>query len=127
MSATILTDEQIDALFNECMFGPDPQPIFARAIEQAVLQSPEVQAWKRDSELLNAIQSACWDVRFRDSPNGDAGDSSIGIEIVAHFMGKPHERVIGENYTEDLRAALEQAMTADAYPPARPEYEDDSE
>jgi len=41
-------------------------------------------------------------------------------------MSNPHERVIGENHTEDLRAALEQALTADAYPPARPEYEGDA-
>ena len=93
---------------------------------QAALASPEAQYWKRDSELLNTIQSECWDVRFISTPNGDAGDSNVGIEIVAHFMDKPHERVIGENYTEDLRGALEQAMTADAYPPGRPEYDGDA-
>lgn len=80
--------------------------------------------WKRDSELLDAIEGECWDVRFLSSPNGDAGDSSISIEIVGHFMGKPFERVVGENYDENLRAALEQAMTADAYPPERPEYDE---
>ncbi|MHB0806047.1 hypothetical protein [Stutzerimonas nitrititolerans] len=80
--------------------------------------------WKRDSELLDAIEGECWDVRFLSSPNGDAGDSSISIEIVGHFMAEPCERVVGENYSENLRAALEQAMTADAYPPERPEYDE---
>lgn len=80
--------------------------------------------WKRDSELLDAIEGECWDVRFLSSPNGDAGDSSISIEIVGRFMAKPCERVVGENYSENLRAALEQAMTADAYPPERPEYDE---
>lgn len=80
--------------------------------------------WKRDSELLNAIETECWDVRFLSTPNADAGDSSISIEIVGHFMAAPCERVVGENYNENLRAALEQAMTAEAYPPARPEYDD---
>lgn len=80
--------------------------------------------WKRDSELLDAIEGECWDVRFLSSPNGDAGDSSISIEIVGHFMADPCERVVGENYSENLRAALEQAMTADAYPPERPEYDE---
>ncbi|MNY61944.1 hypothetical protein D3C86_1986950 [compost metagenome] len=37
-------------------------------------------------------------------------------------MDKPNERVIGEDYSENLRAAIDQAMTAPAYPPARPEY-----
>ncbi|QEA10861.1 transcriptional regulator [Bordetella phage vB_BbrS_PHB09] len=81
----------------------------------------QIAKWKRSSELLDAVQDGCWDVRFLSSTNGDAGDSSIGIEIVAHFMAAPRERVIGENWSENLRAALEQAMTADTYPPARPE------
>jgi len=80
--------------------------------------------WKRDSELLDAIEGECWDVRFLSSPNADAGDSSISIEIVGHFMAEPCKRVVGENYSENLRAALEQAMTADAYPPERPEYDE---
>ena len=37
-------------------------------------------------------------------------------------MDKPIERVIGEDYGENLRAAIDQAMAAPAYPPARPEY-----
>lgn len=79
----------------------------------------QVARWKRDSELLDALQSACWDVRFISHSNGD--DYSIGIEIVSHFMQRPRKRVIGENWNENLRAALEQAITAEAYPPARPE------
>ena len=38
-------------------------------------------------------------------------------------MGKPRERVLGENYNENLRAAIDQARTAEAYPPERPEYD----
>ncbi|WLG94085.1 hypothetical protein [Pseudomonas sp. FP198] len=37
-------------------------------------------------------------------------------------MDKPNERGVSENYSENLRAAIDQAMTAPAYPPARPEY-----
>ena len=80
--------------------------------------------WKRDSELLDAIEGECWDVRFLSTPNADAGDSSVSIEIVGHFISSPCERVVGEDYSENLRAALEQAMTAEAYPPARPEYDE---
>ena len=77
---------------------------------------------ERDKARLDALEANCWDVRYESSPNGDAGDSSISIEVVGHWMDKPHERVVGENYNEDLRAAIDQAMTAPAYPPARPEY-----
>ncbi|WP_255032578.1 hypothetical protein [Pseudomonas fragi] len=76
----------------------------------------------QDKARLDALESNCWDVRFDSSPNGDAGDSSINIEVLGHWMDKPFERVIGENYSENLRAAIDQAMTAPAYPPARPEY-----
>ncbi|WP_435036892.1 hypothetical protein [Pseudomonas neuropathica] len=77
---------------------------------------------EQDKARLDAIEANCWDVRYDSSPNGDAGDSGINIEVVGHWMDKPFERVIGENYNENLRAAIDQAMTAPAYPPARPEY-----
>jgi hypothetical protein len=77
---------------------------------------------EQDKARLDALEANCWDVRYDSSPNGDAGDSSISIEIVRHWMDKPTERVIGEDYSENLRAAIDQAMTAPAYPPARPEY-----
>ena len=77
---------------------------------------------EKDKARLDALESNCWDVRYDSSPNGDAGDSSISIEIVGHWMDKPTERVVGEDYSENLRAAIDQAMTAPAYPPARPEY-----
>lgn len=88
------------------------------------VRDEDIARWKRDSELLSAIQDECWDVRFTSSPNADAGDYNVNIEIVGHFMADPQERVVGENYDEDLRAALEQAMTAEPYPPARPVYDD---
>lgn len=92
------------------------------AAQPAALDASQVERWKRDSQLLDAIEGNCWGVRYSASPNADAGDSNINIEIVGHFMDKPCERVVGENYSENLRAALEQALTADAYPPVRPEY-----
>lgn len=84
----------------------------------------ELTALRQDKDRLDAIEGNCWDVRYSSSPNADAGDSSIGIEIVGHYQGAPHIRVLGENYTENLRAAIDQAMTAEAYPPERPEYDD---
>jgi len=82
----------------------------------------DLTRWRRDSQLLSAIESECWDVVFTSSPNGDAGDHSIGIEVIQHHMGRPTRRIVGENHNEDLRAALEQAMGATGNPPARPEH-----
>ncbi len=85
----------------------------------------ENEALRKDKDRLDALESNFWDVRYTSSPNGDAGDSSTSVEIVGSWMDEPHERVIGENYHENLRAAIDQAMLAPAYPPARPEYEYD--
>jgi len=81
-----------------------------------------VDELERDKARLDALESNFWIVRYTTSPNGDAGDYSNGIEIVGYWMDAPVERVIGENYSENLRAAIDQAMAAPAYPPTRPEY-----
>lgn len=85
----------------------------------------EVEALRKDKDRLDSLESNFWDVRYGSSQNGDAGDSNVSVEIVGHWMDKPTERVIGEDYSENLRAAIDQAMKAPAYPPARPEYEFD--
>ena len=88
-----------------------------------IVSSTELEDLRRDRERLNALQECCWDVRFLDLRGGIDDDGGVGIEIVGHYMGKPVERVLGENYNENLRAAIDQALAADAYPPERPEYD----
>lgn len=78
-----------------------------------------------DKDRIDALESGYWDVRHSSHPIADTGDSSSCVEIIGHWMDKPTERVIGEDYNENLRAAIDQAMKAPAYPPARPEYEFD--
>lgn len=77
---------------------------------------------ERDKARLDALEANFWDVRHRSSALADTGDYTSSIEIIGHWMDKPTERVIGEDYSENLRAAIDQAMAAPAYPPARPEY-----
>lgn len=107
---------------------PDAGKVARLTAERDALQQrlnaadQRIDELEQDKARLDALDSNCWDVRFISSPNGDAGDSSINIEVVGHWMDQPFERVIGENYSENLRAAIDQAMTAPAYPPARPEY-----
>ncbi|BGE54550.1 TPA: hypothetical protein M5Q67_004420 [Pseudomonas aeruginosa] len=97
---------------------------YAKLEAEAQALREEVAALRRDKARLDAIEDNCWDVRHGSSSNAHAGDSSIGIEIVGYYQGAPHIRVVGESYTENLRAAIDQAMTAEAYPPERPEYDD---
>ena len=77
---------------------------------------------QKDKDRLDALEANFWDIRHGSHPIADTGDSSSSLEIIGHWMDKPFERVIGENYNEDIRAAIDQAMTAPAYPPERPEY-----
>lgn len=88
-----------------------------------IVSSAELDELRQDRARLNALESCCWDVSFESHSNGMDGDYSVGIEIVGHYMGKPNRRVLGENYNENLRAAIDQALTAEAYPPERPEYD----
>ncbi|HCF9841077.1 TPA: hypothetical protein NI805_006369 [Pseudomonas aeruginosa] len=97
---------------------------YAKLADEAQALRGEVAELRRDKARLDAIEDNCWDVRYGISSNADAGDSSISIEIVGRYQGVPHIRVLGENYTENLRAAIDQAMTAEACPPERPEYDD---
>jgi len=59
MSTTVLTDEQVGDLYQDWHFFFKNHPGGAanciRAIEQAVLQSEQVQAWKKDAERLRYI------------------------------------------------------------------------
>lgn len=77
---------------------------------------------QKDKDRIDALESNFWDVRHNSHPIADTGDHSSSLEIVGRWMDKPFERVIGENYSENLRAAIDQAMTAAVYPPERPEY-----
>ena len=88
-----------------------------------LVDQAELEALRKDKVRLDSLESGCWDVRFIDCPTPGGDDGSINIEIIGHYMGKPWERVLGENYNENLRAAIDQACTAEAYPPERPEYD----
>ena len=53
---TILTDEQIESILKAEADAPEHRTMldYARAIEQAVLQSPALQAMKRDMDRMYA-------------------------------------------------------------------------
>ena len=93
------------------------------ALQQRLnIADQRVDELQKDKERLDALEANYWDVRHHSSPLANTGDYTCSVEIIGHWMDKPNDRVIDENYNENLRAAIDQAMTADAYPPARPEY-----
>ncbi|SEC02162.1 hypothetical protein SAMN05216205_1254 [Pseudomonas mohnii] len=79
-------------------------------------RNQRIEELERDKDRLDAIEANFWDVRHHSDALADTGDYTSSIEIVGQWMDKPNERVIGENYSENLRAAIDQAMTAPAYP-----------
>lgn len=92
----ILTDDAIHKLIADleidCDCGIEAYPVdnivpFARAIEQAVLQSPEVQALKRDKERLDWLAD----------PKNNIGNVQLPIVCVER---NPHS----------LREAIDAAM-----------------
>lgn len=89
--------------------------------QRLTIADQRVDDLEKDKQRLDALETNFWDVRHHSAPLADIGDYTGGVEIVGR-MDKPHERVIGEDYNESLRSAIDQTMTADAYPPATPEY-----
>ncbi len=91
MSTTILTDaEKAEFVTDITDYGTDfVAPLFAvvESIEQAVLQSPEVRAWKRDAERLDWLAD----------PNNSIGNVQLPTECVTENL-------------HSLRAAIDAAM-----------------
>ena len=100
---TVLTDAQIFDCFDcqcaEMVFGFDADELYAvgRAIEQAVLQSPEVQAWKKDAGRYRFLRGQNLDDGTDTAPwisaastdderwglNGEIADSRIDAAMEA--------------------------------------------
>lgn len=92
---TVLTDEQIGKTY-ESMPSLYHYSMFARAIEQSVLQSPDVQAWKKDEERY----------RFLRSQNLDDGTDTTPW-ISAASTDDDHWGLSGEIADSRIDAAME--------------------
>ena len=104
---TLLTDAQIIGILEENRpehDGPDKAIAVSRAIEQAVLQSPEVQALMKDAERYRRLRGMTWhssplcvvsipkkSVRPGfDCPSGDRMDAAIDAAM-AQQQGEKHD------------------------------------
>lgn len=59
-----------------------------------------------DSKRLDWLQSESADVRWHDD-----SDDGVILEIVGHWQAPPHDRLLAINGHEDLRGAIDEAMT----------------
>lgn len=100
MNTTILTDEQIISIMGQHINHDNddmkvkPKP-FARAIEQAVLQSPEVQALIIAAQEFNDLYGWLWDTTEGGgflSPDGvkryDAAHHNLKVAL-CKITGRP--------------------------------------
>jgi len=88
---TVLTDEQREHLYMENLDpffvdGEEGEAII-KAIEQAVLQSPDVQAWKKDAERLDWLAD----------PNNSIGNVQLPAQCI-------------RDHLDSMRAAIDAAM-----------------
>lgn len=96
---TILTDKHIKTLALSMSDHELMQVVpFARAIEQAVLQSEQVQAWKRDAERMDVMAQK----RMLVSPEYEGG---WHVEIYDES-----EAPIAVGFSGCLRTAIDSAM-----------------
>lgn len=99
---TILTDEQIERLYEE-LESPDLS-LVARAIEQAVLQSPEIQALRKDAERFRKIASHIYQIKRTHKRGGDNRVRRLQLDIRNHT---PSPAKWLEEAVDDLDAAME--------------------
>lgn len=112
MTTTVLTDEQIAQALNlagatdyaDVPLSYDLE--IARAIEQAVLQSPEVQAWRRDAEAFRLM------VSFRLTVKVDEVCSDVEVFHLGECLAWPpaHHCENDEEVAAVAREAIQKAV-----------------
>lgn len=99
---TVLTDFQIFDCFDrqcaEMVINFDAEELYpvGRAIEQAVLQSEQVRAWKRDAELYGELRKMHW----TDSPMCVVRNPKASVKLGSDCPS-------GERLDVAIRAAME--------------------
>lgn len=109
MTTTVLTDAEIFGIFDTCSDLPlhyDPDEIYemGRAIEQAVLQSPEVQALRKDAGRFHKIASHIYEIKRTHKRGGDNKVRRLQLDVRNHT---PSPAKWLEEAVDDLDAAME--------------------
>lgn len=77
----------------------------------AAAPTTEATSSPSDAERLDWLREECCDLRCISSPTG-GDDYDIRWVVIQHHMAKPHEREIGESYTDEPRDAIDAAIRA---------------
>lgn len=73
-------------------------------------QEPQAEQ-SEDGRLLDWLRDESCDLRCISVPT-DNDDHSVHWQVVGHWQAKPHERVVGESYTDEPRDAIRAAIAA---------------
>lgn len=60
-----------------------------------------------DKKRLDWLIAECADIRWISD-----GSDEVGLQIIKHHMAEPQERVVSEDWNENLRGCIDRAMTA---------------
>lgn len=85
----------------------EDDPLTTEAAERIAKLEAEKAALLKDRGRLDFLRAECVDVRWISG-----GIDEVGLQLVDHHMAEPRERVIAENWNEDLRGAIDDANTA---------------
>lgn len=111
---TILTEEVINSLSEKHLWGHakfigaggvtiEGDDEFARAIEQAVLQSPEVQKWREDTARINSLeqQSKIPYRSYEATHSNDVGDIVMIHAKDAALIAAHNKAITKKRHTEE--------------------------
>jgi hypothetical protein len=79
------------------------------AIRQVAALRRYIAQQKVESALIDALAHSYWQLEPFDMPTG-AGDADVGWRVRGFYMRKPEERIIGEVFKDDPRAAIRAAV-----------------
>ncbi|WP_209045922.1 hypothetical protein, partial [Rhizorhabdus histidinilytica] len=85
----------------------------ARRVLAALASTPQPASAETDARLLDVLRDESWDLRCFNIPTG-GGDADIGWRVIGHWMAEPCERVMGEVFHDDPRAAIRAAIRQSA-------------
>lgn len=77
------------------------------ALSRPTVDASEVERLREDKARVDWLQREFCDVRWISD-----GEDGVGLRIISHHMAKPQERVEAENWSEDLRRAIDEARAA---------------
>jgi hypothetical protein len=90
-----------------------PEIIDMDAALAALASTPQPASAETDARLLDVLRDESWDLRCFSVPTG-GGDADIGWRVIGHWMAEPCERVMGEVFHDDPRAAIRAAIRQSA-------------